>query len=252
MSSEPTIANIHEALDAAKTAAAKFNSLIWWRGHAAILNWRLVPSVYRSEQANRSRYEQNLVSRFVAQAGSRRADLPELGKWDQWLVLMQHYGLPTRLLDWSASVLIAIYFAVNDHHDKDGRLWAFSPHKLNERQSGIMANFTPGNPQVRGLFYPPFNQSAPNPDKIAAFLPTEVDTRMLLQQSGFTVHGSSLPLENLEYHDDILIRWDIPSLAKATLRSELAALGFNDSTLFPDLAHLAKHIAGLQYRFHDA
>ena len=72
---------------------------------------------------------------------------------------------------------------------------------------------------------------------------------MLLQQSGFTVHGTALPLENLDYHDEVLITWDIPYLSKVTLRSELAAIGFNESTLFPDLEHLAKYIAGQQYRF---
>jgi len=248
MSSQPTIDNIHQALDAAQTARGKFDSLIWWRGHAAILDWRLVPSVYRTEQADYLNYEWNVSIRFVAGAGSRHANLPEVTRRDQWLVLMQHYGLPTRLLDWTESVLIAIYFAVRDHPNENGRLFAFSPHKLNEHQSGIVGNFSPGHAQVRDLFRPPFEQEAPNPDKIAAFLPTEVDTRMLLQQSGFTVHGSALPLENLEYHDDILIRWDIPSPKKAALRSELSALGFNESTLFPDLEHLAKYIAGQQFR----
>jgi len=250
MSSQPTINNIHQALDAAKAAAAKLGSPIWWRGHAA-LNWALVPSVYRTLRADYSRYEQNVSGRFVSGAGSRHANLPEEGKWDEWLVLMQHYGLPTRLLDWTESVLIAIYFAVRDHQSENGRLFAFSPYKLNEHQSGIAANFTPGNIQVSGLFQPPFRQTAPNPDKIAAFVPTEVDTRMLLQQSGFTVHGNAIPLENLEYHDDILIRWDIPFPAKATFKSELDALGFNESTLFPDLEHLAKYIAGQHYRFPD-
>ena len=248
MSSQSTINNIHHVLDAAQTASGKFDSLVWWRGHAAILDWRLIPSVYRTEQVDYLNYEQNVSNRFISGAGSRHVNLPELGKWDQWLALMRHYGLPTRLLDWTESVLIATYFAVGDHLHENGRLFAFSPHKLNEHQSGIRANFTPGHAQVRDLFQPPFRIEVPNLEKIAAFGPTEVDTRMLLQQSGFTVHGTRVPLENLEYHDDILIRWDIPSSAKATLRSELAALGFNESTLFPDLEHLAKYIAGQQYR----
>ena len=57
-----------------------------------------------------------------------------------------------------------------------------------------------------------------------------------------------LSLEDLEYHDDLLIRWDIPALKKATLLLELSELGFNESTLFPDLEHLAKYLAGQQYR----
>ena len=164
---------------------------------------------------------------------------------------MQHFGLPIRLLDWTESELVAIYFAVRDYPSENCRLFAFSPHKLNERQSGIMANFTTCHPHVRDFFLPPFNQDAQNPEKIAAFMPKEGDARMLLQQSGFTVHGTAPSLEEPIYHNEILIKWDIPCSANRTIRAELSALGINESTLFPELEHLAKHMAGQIYRFSE-
>ena len=245
------ITNIHEGVDAAENATQKFDSLTWWRGHSAILDWNLVPSVYRRGDGNHYGYESNIVARFAARAPSRSGDLPELGRWDQWLVLMQHYGLPTRLLDWTESVLVAIYFAVREHQDKDGRLWAFSPHKLNQRQIGVSANVTPGHTQVRRLFLPPFDQNAQQHEEIVDFLPTEVDTRMILQQSGFTVHGTPESLDSLEYQDEILMKWDTPASAKRTLVAQLARLGIRESTLFPDLEHLAKEIASLNFRLAD-
>ena len=244
------IENIRQALDAAEAASTKFDSQIWWRGHSAILDWHLVPSAYRTQQVDYRRYEANVTSRFRAGAGSRDASLPDAARRDQWLTLMQHYGIPTRLLDWTESVLLAIYFAVrgHDHPGENGKLFALSPHKLNMRQSGVNANFTPGNPLVSVLFNSPFDQVAPNPAKIAAFIPTEVDTRMLLQQSGFTVHGPAPSLDKLEYHEEILMSWDIPSASKVKLKRQLAGIGFNESTLFPDLEHLARYIAGLSFR----
>ena len=139
-------------------------------------------------------------------------------------------------------MLTAIYFAVSEHPDESGRLFALSPQKLNDRQCDSRGIFPPGHPQINELARPPFSRSSPNPDKIAAFFPMEVDTRMLLQQSCFTMHGPGIPIEALDYHDEILIRWDIPRTAKADIRSELSYLGVNESTLFPDLEHLAKFL----------
>lgn len=246
---QSTIDNIHHALDAAQTAAAKFDSAIWWRGHAAILDWRLLPTVYRDGFADPTRHEKNLSVRFVAGAGSRHAHLPEQGNWDEWLVLMQHYGLPTRLLDWTESVLVALYFVVRDHPSEDGRLFALHPFRLNEKESGLNMTFSPGHQQVAELFAPPFRNIAPNPKTIAAFIPLEKDMRMLVQQSSFTVHGPALSIDGLAYRDDILIQWDVPSSAKNGLMVGLSALGINESTLFPDLEHLAKYISGQNYRY---
>ena len=52
-----------------------------------------------------------------------------------WLTLMQHYGLPTRLLDWSESPLVALYFALSSDEDAkaDAAVWVLNPMKLNKK-----------------------------------------------------------------------------------------------------------------------
>jgi len=63
-------------------------------------------------------------------------------EWD-WIFLMQHYRAPTRLLDWSESPLVALYFALVDklQEDSDGALWCMDPIALNRIANGTVANF---------------------------------------------------------------------------------------------------------------
>ena len=78
-------------------------------------------------KSSRARY------RFLAPSG-RRFIGP--GPWDptQWsdpqiwnlLVISRHYGLPSRLLDWSESVWVAAYFAACDGDTEDGAIWWFA------------------------------------------------------------------------------------------------------------------------------
>jgi hypothetical protein len=41
-------------------------------------------------------------------------------------MVLRHHSVPTRLLDWSASPYVAVYFAVIEHDDQDGEFWTFS------------------------------------------------------------------------------------------------------------------------------
>ena len=255
MIDQDPITNIHDAIEAAASAAQKFQSEVWWRGHSkdkwvekgVPKEWKLVPGVYRRENEDPSIYEKSISVRFMSRAPSRHEKVPEVGQWDRWLVLMQHYGLPTRLLDWTESVLKAIYFAVREHPDQNAVLWAMSPITLNQIQIGDKVIAMPGNHEVAPLFCPPFIEGAKQQERIVAFFPRELDTRMLVQQTLFTVHGSSLPIEGLEQHERFLMKWTIPSGAKENIDIELERLGIIGSALFPDLEHLAKDIASMNF-----
>jgi hypothetical protein len=55
---------------------------------------------------------------------------PPQGDVVAWWILMQHHGAPTRLLDWTKSQYVAAYFAVRDHFDQDGIIWAVNQNAM--------------------------------------------------------------------------------------------------------------------------
>jgi hypothetical protein len=180
-------------------------------------------------------------------APTRYGQCPPEGDWDGWLFLMQHYRLPTRLLDWTQSSLVAAFFAATDHPEEEGALWALDPMGLNERQIGQARLFSPGGAVAGPLFLPPFQHTAAQQNKTLAVIAKEVDVRMLIQQSAFTIHGAATPLDTLPGADVFTRKLIVPAASKALIRAQLDALGFRLHSLFPDLEHLALDLSTARF-----
>jgi hypothetical protein len=110
---------------------------LWFRGRSA--DWKLMPKLYRLEfkGANENKIRQEFQSRAQQLIQGR---LPA-DKWE-WYFLMQHYGAPTRLLDWTDNPLAALYFAVVEHPcDCDAEVWVLNPSPRHRRadacQTGV-------------------------------------------------------------------------------------------------------------------
>ena len=80
----------------------------WYRGCTSPSYSRL-PSLLREE--SQEKREGYLAIEFRRRAHSR---LKGISSQFDWLCAMQHYGLPTRLLDWSESLAVALYFSIGD------------------------------------------------------------------------------------------------------------------------------------------
>jgi len=225
---------------AATRLVAKIKQPLWWRGHSKAC-WELVPGVFRAEPPKTE--EKNLGLRFMAKAPSRYSGCPRFDDNPAWLFLMQHYGLPTRLLDWSESPLVAAYFATNGHREEPGTVWSLLPFKLNERSLSALHVPMPRHPSVIGLFDAALGGAPIGGDTVAAVQPLETDPRMLAQHTVFTIHASARSISALPDPGGILYRIDIPADAKAGFNREMRALGIRRSNLFPDLTSLALDIA---------
>lgn len=209
----------------------------WWRGHADS-TWKLLPHAYRGSPDN----ERDNCLAFMSKAPARYPTCPTTEI--DWLFLMQHYGLPTRLLDWTESPLIALFFAVwkSEHDSVPGTLWVLNTTELNKHTAGWASVIALPHisPQASSIAAEALRGERNNTDKTLAIYPPHTDIRMLVQRATSTIHATDTSLEQLDYSRGCLLEIEIPSNQKAPLRTLLSRLGIDQSVVFPDLEHLAK------------
>lgn len=226
--------------------------------------------------------EFNLTRMFRERAGAF-GNAPETERLDKWLFLMQHYGVATRLLDWTESPLIALYFALKQHSLLPTNLkplqsptvWALNPLKLNALSKikgfpntwsrydqttvvdgiGKKENVNPGVEYFRLAFHTRDQwEDAINTnivDKPIAVQTTYYDLRMYSQRSCFTIHGTDEQnfeaiVESVE-PERILLKYKISYEQCEPILRDLANLGINQATIFPDMAGLADELTS-RYR----
>jgi hypothetical protein len=196
-----------------------------FRGHSSAF-WSLKASVHRLS-ADTAFPVEELVERErrLLDEFKRRArtflPMPPSSDWE-WLVLAQHFGLPTRLLDWTENPLVALFFAVRDRNEiaNDGMIYAYHHGAKAIDLSSTSDPFTL--------------------DQIELVRPPHLDQRVIVQQSVFTAEP---PLYDRGGREESDIRyWYVSVRHKTTIRNDLAKLGISESSLFPGLASLALQI----------
>jgi FRG domain len=130
--------SVGELVDLLSTRISRDGGVLWFRGHR-VADWEVSPGIWRENRYTGDQ-ERIFTNRFSSRAATRHQSLPQYHDAATWLVLMQHYGLPTRLLDWTRSPLMAVCFAVEDYlyertsEPEDAVVWVLDPHSLNESQ----------------------------------------------------------------------------------------------------------------------
>jgi hypothetical protein len=225
---------------------------LWWRGQPEV-GLELKPKIFR--KLDYPNVEYNYIHGFNRQAPIRYAAWPTERRHQ--LILMQHYGLPTRLLDWSQGLMIACYFAVNeDAQDKPASLWALNPYVLNKLQRPENSNplsriFPDTSKEIQSmvdLAFTPYNERACHKDRVLAMSGPELDLRMLVQWSVFTIHASEKAMNELPGNEEYLKEIIIPAEDRYPLRQAVKIIGFSKSRLFPDLQSLAEDLRNAEYK----
>lgn len=212
---------------------------VWYRGHPNA-KYYLLANLLRFK--NGLAKEQQLFNSF--RKFSDRVLDRRKSEWET-LFEMQHYGVPTRLLDWSETFGVALFFAAtynqSQHAGSDAAIYLLNPVALNSISGKGRVLRIPADEAEFGYTkiywnHSPFKASAP-----IAVEPIFLNDRMLAQRGMFTVHHDSVePLENAFPHAIKKVLLPAPVVVAALEFLELSNL--HAYTIYPDVTGLAEHL----------
>ncbi len=225
----------------------------WYRG-CHNFGHTLVPSLYRHKKRRKIEelisLETEITTRFVQRS------LPFISRTlvDEWdkLFFTQHYGVPTRLLDWTENPFVAIYFALvspDESKNLDAAIWMCDPIAWNRaalehisfqgavlgQSSPILRPYSPGTdvkefPMLPIMIYGSYNSP-----------------RIVAQRGGFALFGQGAkPMEEVyktpKFPEGVLEKLEISHEKIQEIRLSLFRKGFTEFVVFPDLEGLAKEM----------
>jgi hypothetical protein len=178
----------------------------------------------------------------------------QAGSICDWLALGQHRGLPTRLLDWTYSPLVALHFVTEsaEDMDQDGVVWCVNFVEANKRLPARLKRIMQreGSETLTTDMLAPF-ASLREFDRMArtpflVFLePPTIDRRILNQHALFSLMSSArADMEKwLARHPELTRRVEVPARLKWEIRDKLDQANVNERILFPDLDGLSRWLA---------
>lgn len=227
-------------------------SFLWYRGLSNDAHC-LLPGIMRNEKTAAEVFdrERRLLTRF------RQRSLPywpsgyPQNDWEH-LFAMQHYGMPTRLLDWSENLFVATHFALSGTTPEGQApvVWCIDPVRWN-RATPVLSEF---GDSIQVLTttdddldpYRPETTKRRNKSPVAIF-GSHNSGRIVAQRGTFMVWGEDTrSLEAFAAEMDCPI-WRIKLTGPpAEIATELNALGFGETMVFPELTALASELAKVE------
>lgn len=240
---------------------------VFYRGHADS-DYAPIPSIYRKNPVTGKSYieqEESFCSGIVRECP---AEFEKSGTAFEMLVKMQHYELPTRLLDITENPLVALYFACLEPSTKgnNGQLLIYFIHKddvvnYNDLQVGALSSisFLPAGMLEKATDKKPLNSLLHNMkiytdqlpylndlsdlDKVLCVLPKKSNPRIMRQQGAFFLYGikngKKSDISTLKIEPFILT---VSNESRQTILKHLERYAISEKYLFPEIDNVAHYL----------
>ena len=192
--------------------------------------------------------EVTLLEKFKSEVNSMNLFKFNINNWG-FLSIAQHYGLPTRLLDWTSNPLIALWFAFNEKRDYAVKnqfrvVWGIA---FDENKSGEYPNQDYYNFKGAEVFkVPPIDQRIINQKAWFSVQSVNyIDRSLILKDQMPDMHPSFVPITDLNTFDYSFVKMKIRDTKEMRIEilEKLNEIGINHFFLFPDtVAELCKEI----------
>jgi hypothetical protein len=236
-----SLAAFFDACDVAMKKGATY----WFRGHADV-SWTLTPSALRYTAVESRNRALALLADFKRYAEIKLPNPPSRDEELKWVQLARHYGLPTRLLDWTRNAAIALYFACETNprsQDSDGIVYMLNPIDLNRAADPKKARVLDAHTDAPLIasYLRLTGKRNPRGRKTVAIDPVWNSERIMVQQGAFTLHGSRD--FTLTYnHAPSVVRFTIPGESKQRVLQDLERVGINEMSIFPEPEHMCHYL----------
>jgi FRG domain-containing protein len=224
-----------------------YRTRLWFRGVKSD-KYDLIPTICRNNL--NVNYETIYLSKFKSKAIPFLDEIPCFtgtpSYWG-WLFLMQHYGVPTRLMDWSKDPLAVIVNEKSSEYENTPVVWCLSPIKLNEvfdfhkvYKKGYIPNVE--EKIVYDIFGP--NEENENIKPCAVYGPMN-NMRIIAQKGVFTVvpyNVNLVAMNKLSDASEYLFRIAIDKRYRDIIVKQLKNYGITLNALYPQLDSIAKQI----------
>ena len=226
---------------------------LWFRGISST-DYSLTPKIMRDGKTSDEIFEREtrLLTRFRQRSLAYWPSGYPQNDWEH-LFAMQHFGMPTRLLDWSENLFVASHFALAsglEDAESQPAIWCVDPVTWN-RATPALSEYgeaihilTTADDEADG--YMPNTNKRRGKTPVALF-GTHNSQRIVAQRGTFMVWGNDpRPLET--FADEIgAPLWKLEILGdRAHLATELRALGFGETMVFPELQSLAAELGRME------